>query len=95
MDRYKNYIPFNENIITNETTNFYDNKESLIYNVKTDSSVEMISSEDAGYAFVSLKSELDFAAAATPQEALKAYQKHPLHRYPLPCLHPSAQKALL
>lgn len=28
-------------------------KESLIYNVKTDSSVEMISSEDAGYAFVS------------------------------------------
>ena len=31
--------------------------------------------KNAGYAFVSLKSELDFAAAATPQEALKAYLK--------------------
>lgn len=31
--------------------------------------------KNAGYAFVSLKSELDFAAAATPQEALRAYLK--------------------
>ncbi len=31
--------------------------------------------KNAGYAFVSLKSELEFAAAATPQEALKAYLK--------------------
>lgn len=31
--------------------------------------------KNAGYAFVSLKSELDFAAASTPQEALRAYLK--------------------
>ena len=31
--------------------------------------------KNAGYAFVSLKSELEFAAAATPQDALRAYLK--------------------
>ena len=29
--RYKNYIPYNENIITNEITNFYDNDDNLVY----------------------------------------------------------------
>lgn len=30
-NRYKKYIVFNENIITNEKTNFYDEEENLIY----------------------------------------------------------------
>lgn len=30
-DRYKEYIPFNENIVTNEKTNFYDEENNLIY----------------------------------------------------------------
>lgn len=30
-DRYKNYIPYNENIITNNTTEFYDENGSLVY----------------------------------------------------------------
>ena len=34
-DRYKNYIPFNESIITNDSVNFYDNKDKLVYNIKT------------------------------------------------------------
>lgn len=30
-DRYKNYILFNENIITKEVTNFYDENDNLVY----------------------------------------------------------------
>ena len=29
--RYKKYIPFNENIITNEKTSFYDSNDNLVY----------------------------------------------------------------
>ena len=29
--RYKKYIPFNENIITKDTTNFYDDKDNLVF----------------------------------------------------------------
>ena len=29
--RYKNYIPFNENIVTNDKTSFYDNNGNLLY----------------------------------------------------------------
>ena len=32
-DRYKKYIPFNENIVTKDTTNFYDDKNNLIYSI--------------------------------------------------------------
>ena len=51
----------------------------ILYNVHGVPSYYMTLTGDgvknAGYAFVSLKSELDFAAAATPQEALRAYLK--------------------
>ena len=32
-DRYKNYIPYNQNIITNETTTFYDNDNNYLYEI--------------------------------------------------------------
>jgi len=32
-DRYKRYIPFNKNIITNDTTNFYDEEDNLVYSL--------------------------------------------------------------
>lgn len=30
-NRYKKYIPFNKNIVTNDTTNFYDEENNLLY----------------------------------------------------------------
>ena len=33
-ERYKNYIPFNESIITTDSANFYDSKDKLVYNIK-------------------------------------------------------------
>lgn len=33
-DRYKNYIVFNESIITNDSTEFYDDNNNLIYSLK-------------------------------------------------------------
>ena len=32
-DRYKKYIPFNENIVTKDTTNFYDKDNNLVYTI--------------------------------------------------------------
>ena len=33
QDRYKKYIPFNENIITKDMTNFYDEDKNLLYTI--------------------------------------------------------------
>ncbi len=30
-NRYKNYIVFNENIVTNDSTSFYDENDNLLY----------------------------------------------------------------
>ena len=40
--RYKEYIPFNQNIVTNDTTNFYDESGNLIYSLKEEFSLPII-----------------------------------------------------
>jgi len=41
-DRYKKYIPFNENIVTNDNVNFYDQDDKLIYNIRESLSLPII-----------------------------------------------------
>lgn len=41
-ERYKNYIPFNENIITNDSVNFYDKEGKLVYNIKKSLSLPIL-----------------------------------------------------
>lgn len=48
-DRYKNYIVFNENIITNETTSFYDENDKLIYKLNKSYEFPIIIKEDNKY----------------------------------------------
>ena len=40
--RYKEYIPFNQNIVTNDITNFYDESGNLIYSLKEKFSLPII-----------------------------------------------------
>ncbi|MBQ2873319.1 MAG: polysaccharide deacetylase family protein [Bacilli bacterium] len=40
--RYKKYIPFNENIVTKDTTNFYDESDNLIYSIDTSFNLPII-----------------------------------------------------
>lgn len=40
--RYKEYIPFNQNIVTDDTTNFYDESGNLIYSLKKGFSLPII-----------------------------------------------------
>lgn len=40
--RYKEYIPFNQNIVTNDITNFYDESGNLIYSLKEEFSLPII-----------------------------------------------------
>lgn len=40
--RYKEYIPFNQNIVTNDITNFYDESGNLIYSLKKEFSLPII-----------------------------------------------------
>ena len=47
--RYKEYIPFNQNIVTNDTTNFYDESGNLIYSLKEEFSLPIIIKEDDKY----------------------------------------------
>lgn len=47
--RYKEYIPFNQNIVTNDTTNFYDENDNLIYSLKKELSLPIIIKEDDKY----------------------------------------------
>ncbi len=48
-ERYKNYIPYNENIITNDITNFYDEKENLIYTINNSFTFPIIIKEKDYY----------------------------------------------
>lgn len=41
-ERYKKYIPFNENIITNTITNFYNEKDELLYTIQKSYSFPII-----------------------------------------------------
>lgn len=47
--RYKNYIPYNENIITNEITNFYDENDNLVYSFNMTFNLPVIIKEDNKY----------------------------------------------
>ena len=41
-ERYKEYIPFNQNVVTNDITNFYDENGDLIYSLKNEYSLPII-----------------------------------------------------
>lgn len=41
-NRYKKYIPFNENIITDDDVNFYDAENNLIYNIKASKTLPIL-----------------------------------------------------
>lgn len=47
--RYKNYIPYNENIITNDNTNFYDVGDNLVYSFNKSFDLSIIIKEDDKY----------------------------------------------
>lgn len=47
--RYKEYIPFNQNILTGDTTNFYDENDNLIYSLEKELSLPIIVKEDDKY----------------------------------------------
>lgn len=48
-DRYKNYILFNENVITNDKTSFYDEDGSLIYTINNSYDLPIIVKDDDKY----------------------------------------------
>ena len=47
--RYKNYIPYNENIITNEDTNFYDMYDNLVYSFNRSFNLPIIIKDNDKY----------------------------------------------
>lgn len=48
-DRYKNYLVFNKNIVTNEKTSFYDNNGNLIYELNESFSLPIIINDSDNY----------------------------------------------
>ena len=48
-DRYKNYILFNENIITNDKTSFYDDNDNLVYTFNKFYDLPIIIKDDDKY----------------------------------------------
>lgn len=48
-DRYKNYIPFNENIITNDKTSFYDGDDNLVFTFNNSYGLPIIIKDDEKY----------------------------------------------
>lgn len=48
-DRYKNYIPFNENIITNDKTSFYDEDDNFVYTLNKSFNLPIIIKDDNKY----------------------------------------------
>ena len=48
-ERYKNYIVFNENIVTNDVTNFYDDSDNLIYSINDSFDLPIIIKDDSKY----------------------------------------------
>ena len=48
-NRYKNYIPFNENIVTNDNTNFYDVKGNLLYSINQSFNLPIIIKQQDRY----------------------------------------------
>lgn len=48
-ERYKNYIPFNENVITNDITSFYDENDNLVYKLNKSYELEIIVKDSDKY----------------------------------------------
>lgn len=48
-DRYKNYIVFNENILTKDVTNFYDKEDNLVYSFNKSFDLPIIIKDDNKY----------------------------------------------
>lgn len=48
-DRYKKYIPFNENIITKDKISFYDENDNLVLELNNEHNLPIIIKEDAKY----------------------------------------------
>ncbi len=48
-NRYKNYIVFNENIVTNDITSFYDKEDNLIYKLNESFDLPIIIKDDDRY----------------------------------------------
>lgn len=48
-DRYKNYIVFNENIVTNDKTSFYDDEDKLMYTFNKTYDLPIIIKDDNKY----------------------------------------------
>ena len=48
-DRYKNYIVFNENIVTNDSTSFYDENDNLLYTFNKSYDLPIIIKDDNKY----------------------------------------------
>lgn len=48
-DRYKNYITFNSNIVTNNTTNFYDENNKLLLSIDKSYNLPIIVKDDNRY----------------------------------------------
>ena len=48
-DRYKNYIVFNENVVTSDNTKFYDEDDKLVYTINESVSLPIIVKDDDKY----------------------------------------------
>ena len=48
-DRYKNYIVFNKNIVTNDSTSFYDENDNLLYTFNKSYDLPIIIKDDNKY----------------------------------------------
>ena len=48
-DRYKSYIVFNENVVTDDNTSFYDEEDNLIYDFNLSFDLPIIIKDDDGY----------------------------------------------
>ena len=48
-NKYKNYIPFNNNIVTKNTTTFYDENDSYLYTINHSFDFKVIVKDDSRY----------------------------------------------
>ncbi len=60
-NRYKSFIPFNENITTKETTKFYDDNENLVYEIYSSFDLPIIIKEKEKYG-IEFNNQLFFVA---------------------------------
>lgn len=51
-NRYENYIYFNENIITKENTNFYDNENNYLYTINNSFNFKVLVKDDNRYGVI-------------------------------------------